>query len=220
MVLFSHICSFLPLVSPTGVLEPLPTGSALVTESKNKLPCSDVYVFFARGSLEPPLLGPIATPFKQSLERILAPRSISLSFTGIDYPNLPEYFFLGGHPLGGRTMTLAVRTTILICPMSDIIISGYSHGAQLTHDTAFQLLPHERNRIAGVVTFGDPLYRHPLPPPLQARRLSFCHPGDNICDGDFYDIRAAHFSYHLNATDAAKFVAERVGRGGFGRAKL
>lgn len=96
------------------------------------------------------------------------------------------------------------------CPTSNVILAGYSQGAQVAGDVADTLTSSQRNLVAAVTLFGDPRFnpgqgavdvsatgydptlkgiyqfanptmRH-VPTDLEPRFQSYCLPGDPICN--------------------------------------
>jgi hypothetical protein len=76
---------------------------------------------------------------------------------GIDYPALLSTNFLpGGADLGGiATMRTLLTRAASQCPNSKLLAGGYSQGAALTHRAIEDLPQSVKDRIVGVVTFGD-----------------------------------------------------------------
>ena len=189
-------------------------AAPLVEEFKTRQnDCKDVTVFFARGTFEPGTLGLLVGPELQNdLQRDLAPTGKSLTFTGIEYPADIFGISSAGGIQGVQNMLNSVRSTANSCPDTKIVASGYrqacflyilffidvvlnySQGAQVVHLALAQLSPEEQNRVAAVVTFGDPYRDRVLPGDLQSRRDTFCAKGDTICDGD-QNIHPPHLLY-------------------------
>ena len=87
-----------------------------------------------------------------------------------------------------------------------------SQGAALCHRAIENLSSTIKDRIDGVVTFGDTQNqqdggRIPNFPPEKLK--IFCAPGDLVCDGTLV-ITAAHLSYGANAPAAAAFLEARI----------
>ncbi|KAF8163708.1 cutA, cutinase A [Crassisporium funariophilum] len=170
--------------------------------------CADVTVIFARGTLEAAPIGSIVgPPFQSALQTALTGQT--LSFQGVDYPANIAGFLEGGDPAGSITMANDVTSTASSCPNTKIVMAGYSQGAQLVHNAAKQLSTSVQNRVDAVVVFGDPDDNQGFPGVLNARSLTFCNQGDNICAGGDL-ILPAHLTYGQNAPAAAAFVAGKV----------
>lgn len=127
MVLLCHILSLLPLVDPSFLQRPSPSVSVVKTETEGIKPrCDDVYVIFARGTGEPPVLGAlVGPPLKEDLSRRLAARRKTLSFLGVDYTAETDGILHGGYQEDGQIMTAMVKSVLTLCPTSDVVMSGY-----------------------------------------------------------------------------------------------
>ncbi|KAF5357980.1 hypothetical protein D9756_001208 [Leucocoprinus leucothites] len=170
--------------------------------------CADVTVVFARGTGETAPIGTIVgPPFEAALQRSIGGRS--LNFIGVNYAATVGGFLQGGDPAGARTMAADVTSAANSCPDTEIVMSGYSQGAQLVHLAAGQISSAVQNRVAAVVVFGDPDNGDGFPGVLNGRSITFCADGDNICDGGDI-ILPPHLSYGANAGDAAAFVASHL----------
>ncbi|KAM7190408.1 Cutinase domain containing protein, partial [Rhypophila sp. PSN 637] len=65
-------------------------------------------------------------------------------------------FWPGGGPADAiYTMATLLAEAATYCPQSRIVAAGYSQGAAITHRAIESLSEAAKNRIAGVVTFGD-----------------------------------------------------------------
>ncbi|KAG5733077.1 Cutinase [Termitomyces sp. T112] len=182
--------------------------STIASPIEPRQSCSDVTVFFARGTGERGSIGTIVgPPFEAALRTALAGRS--LDFKGIPYPASIAGFFNGGSLAGAITMANDVSATANACPDTKIVISGYSQGAQVTHRAAARLSRAVQNRVNAAVVFGDPDNGQPFPGPIQAHELTFCAAGDNICAGGIL-ILPPHLSYGADAGKAASFVVSQI----------
>lgn len=95
------------------------------------------------------------------------------------------------------------------CPNTKLVMSGYSQGGQVVHQTAAALPPETMAKVNSVVIFGDPLSSTPVQG-AAAKTLVICHPDDDICeDGDI--ILPTHLTYGFDAPKAAAFVAQMAG---------
>lgn len=117
------------------------------------------------------------------------------------------------------------------CPDTQVVMSGYSQGAQVTHLAAADLPAATMEKVSAVVTFGDPGTKNNLLLVCvsyglftdmaldstsavanidSSKVLVICHDGDDICQfGDI--ITLAHLTYAENATAAATWVVEQLG---------
>ncbi|KAF9446411.1 carbohydrate esterase family 5 protein [Macrolepiota fuliginosa MF-IS2] len=187
------------------ILPALAYGTPLL-ESRQS--CADVTVVFARGTGETAPIGTIVgPPFQTALRSAIGGKS--LNFIGVDYPATVGGFLEGGDPNGARTMANDVTSFANSCPNTEIVMSGYSQGAQVTHLAANQLSSTVQNRVNAVVVFGDPDNGDGFPGVLNGRSITFCATGDDIClGGDI--ILAPHLSYGSDAPAAAAFVASHL----------
>lgn len=132
---------------------------------------------------------------------------------------------------GKSDLKRLVLALIARCPGTYVVLTGYSQGAEVTGDVfSSELTPVLRAHIAGVVLFGDPLYRpgswadrHPWPRtgilgervefPADSRRkvLSYCHQLDPVCQAQIRGD-AAHKTYASSgdAALAAALIAARL----------
>ena len=179
-------------------------AAPLVEELKTRQSCTDVTVFFARGTFEPGTLGILVGPELQlNLQFALGQKS--LTFTGIDYPADISGISAPGGVEGVQKMFNSVSSTVKSCPDTKIVMSGYrqacflyilflgiffidvvlnySQGAQVVHLAIAKLSAEDQNHVAAVVNFGDPYRDRVLPGDLESRRDTFCAQGDVICDG-------------------------------------
>lgn len=108
------------------------------------------------------------------------------------------------------------------CPDTQVVMSGYSQGAQVTHLAAADLPAATMEKVSAVVTFGDPgahlaleCMRLAIDMTIDSttavanidasKVLVICHEGDDICQfGDI--ILLPHLTYAENATAAATWV--------------
>ncbi|KAF9014216.1 cutinase [Cyathus striatus] len=172
--------------------------------------CSDVYVYYVRGTLEaPPIGNTLGPPFQAALQSALVASGKSMVFEGVAYAASVPGYLLGGDPEGGATMAHSVTSIASECPDAKIVMSGYSQGAQVTHIAAKQLSAAVQDRVNAVVTFGDPDRDTALPGVLQSRRDTYCNTGDMVCDG-VPIILPPHTQYEPDIPSAAAFIYSRI----------
>ncbi|KAJ7585417.1 cutinase [Mycena floridula] len=184
----------------------LATAAPIVVEQRAA--CSDVMVFFARGTTEPAPIGVVAGPPLQAALKT-ALNGKSLSFTGVDYPADIPGFLAGGDKAGSATMAADLTNAANSCPNAKLVTVGYSQGGQLVHNSAKQLSPAVSSRISAAVIFGDPDNGQAVAGISAASTKVICHNGDNICAGGDL-ILAPHLTYGQNAQEAASFIAGLV----------
>ncbi|KAJ7701442.1 cutinase [Mycena rosella] len=170
--------------------------------------CTDVIVFFARGTTETAPIGTIVgPPLEAALTTALAGKS--LTFTGVDYAADIPGFLEGGDPAGSAAMAQDLTNAANSCPNAAIVSSGYSQGGQLVHNSAKQLSAAVAARISAVVIFGDPDNGQAVQGVSSSKVDVICHVGDDIClGGDL--ILPAHLTYGVDTPAAAAFIAARV----------
>ncbi|KAB5515245.1 cutinase-domain-containing protein [Coniochaeta sp. 2T2.1] len=118
--------------------------------------CKPIILIFARETFSPGNMGDKVGPqLSNGLKLIFGASNVATE--GVDYLGLPETnFFTGGAPPAGiGEMQMLLTTATSLCPNSIVVASGYSQGAALTHRAIEWLPPAVKDRIAGVVTFGD-----------------------------------------------------------------
>jgi cutinase len=132
----------------------------------------------------------------------------NVAIQGVDYPASVSGFLVGGSPLGAHEMARLTNETMMLCPSTAIVLSGYSQGAQVVHLAAASLPANTTAKISSVVLFGDPRNGTVVQGVDAARVVTFCNKGDNICQGGDA-ILPAHLNYSSNAAGAAMFVMQK-----------
>lgn len=191
-------------------------------------PCPDTEVVFARGTGEPPGVGPTGEAFVDALgARLGGPMAVY----PVNYPASDEWAtgVDGVRDAGSHVMSMAAN-----CPGTKMVLGGFSQGAAVmgfvTSPTVPDgvdpasvpkpLQPSVANHVAAVVLFGTPnaramsfLNQPPLTigPAYQPKTLQLCIPDDPVCSNgmDF----AAHNSYADEGTlisQGADFAANRL----------
>ena len=119
-----HITRFLgpAVVTAWGLCAPALMGSAIPSASAD--PCPDVQVVFARGTWEPPGVGPTGQAFVDSLRSRVGPRSFDVY--PVDYPASNEWDtgLDGIRDAGAHVVSMAHD-----CPKTKMVLGGYSQGA-------------------------------------------------------------------------------------------
>lgn len=159
---------------------------------------------------------------------------------GVDYAALLSTNFLpGGADLAGiREMKSLLNAATNRCPNSIIVTGGYSYdkhpacwivptvanpfnrqGAAVNHRAIEDLPQAQKDRIAGVVTFGDTQARIdngqiPNFPRDKVKIICASLPRDTVCDGILTAaVLPPHLSYGLNADEGADFLARKIRAG-------
>jgi cutinase len=206
--------------------------SPIVIPSASAAPCTDVEVVFARGTFEPPGVGPTGEAFVDSLRSRVGGKSVSV------YPvNYPASLDFATAAAGVIDATTHVRDVAASCPNTKMVLGGFSQGAAvigyITEDAipaGFTLPagitgpmpPEVANHIAAVALFGKPSNGflqtiNAGAPPITigslyaANAIDLCIPEDPICS-PAGNNNGAHGLYGVNgmAGQAADFAAQRL----------
>ncbi|KAL9126455.1 MAG: hypothetical protein Q9217_004493 [Psora testacea] len=170
--------------------------------------CKPVTVIFARGTIELGNVGSITgPPFFNALDVILGPNKLAVQ--GVDYPATILGYLAGGDQGGAQTLADLTEQAARQCPDTQIVLSGYSQGAQVVHLGEAKISPETAARVAAVVLFGDPKKGQALKNIDESKVKTFCFIADLICEA-LPVVDTYHLSYAVNAIPAAQFVAEQV----------
>ena len=190
----------------------VPFGGGVASVSAQ--PCPDVEVVFARGTGEPPGLGPTGQAFVDSLRKRVGTQSFGVY--PVNYPASDEWAtgIDGIRDAGAHVISMAAN-----CPETKMVLGGYSQGAAVMGfvtsaavpdgvDPATvpkPLQPEVADHVAAVVLFGTPNLRAMNflgEPPVvigtqyEAKTVKVCVPEDAICsDGLNF---AVHTTYEYN----------------------
>jgi cutinase len=193
---------------------------------------ADVDVVFARGTNEPPGLGPTGESFVTALRTQVGPKTVGVY--PVAYPASTD-FSTGVD--GIRDASAHVLDMAASCPKTKIVLGGFSQGAAVVGfvtsatvpdgipdsidpgNVPKPLSPDVARHVAAVALFGEPSNRFMQtigqPPvtigPLYAPKvIKLCADGDVICsdEGDF----GAHSLYPVNGmtNQAATFTASKL----------
>jgi Cutinase len=196
-------------------------------------PCPDVQVVFARGTDDPPGVGPTGQAFVDSLRPRVGAKSLDVY--PVDYP--ATYDFRNAGMDGIRDAGAHVVSTAHECPNTQMVLGGYSSGAAVMGFVTSAAVPagidpasvpkpmdpEVANHVSSVVLYAMPsdktmnFFGAPpvvIGPLYQAKTITVCAPEDPICsDGGSFDV---HKSYSSNAPiidQGAAFAASRLGGG-------
>ncbi|KAF7337350.1 Cutinase [Mycena sanguinolenta] len=210
----STLLFWISLASGASVAVRAPPAPELTTraasnDTENQLsgPCRPVTFIFARGTGEDGNVGArIGPPLIADLRVALGTDGIAAQ--GVDYDASVLGYLEGGSPSGSATMATLIDTAASQCPDTQIVIGGYSQGAQLVHNAAATLNASVTARIAAVVTFGDPKRVESSAPPIGTvpfdKVYSDCHTDDIICTG--FGGVTEHLDYDEDAPAASAFI--------------
>jgi hypothetical protein len=191
-------------------------------------PCPDVEVAFARGTGEPPGIGPTGQAFVDSLRARIPEQSLGVY--AVNYP-ASEQWATGID--GIRDASAHVTSMAAACPETKMVLGGYSQGAAVMGFVTSEevpagvdpatvpkpLHPDVAEHVAAVVLYAAPNVRamnfvgEPpviIGPQYEEKVLKVCAPEDAICsDGLNF---AAHTSYAYNGliTQGVDFAVNRL----------
>ncbi|KAJ7849168.1 cutinase [Mycena leptocephala] len=203
-----------PVVSGLAAFPIRDVTARAANDTENELsgPCKPVTFIFARGTGEDGNVGTdVGAPLIADLRAALGTAGIAAQ--GVDYAADVLGYLEGGDPAGSATMAGLINTAASKCPSTEIVLGGYSQGAQLVHKAAATLSATVTARISAVVLFGDPERVGRSTPPAvgtvpAAKVDSFCHTGDIICTG--LGGAAEHLNYDEDAPAATAFIVAHV----------
>jgi cutinase len=203
--------------------------SSAPVPSAHAAPCPDVEVVFARGTTEPPGVGPTGEAFVASLRSQIGPKSVGVY--PVDYPATTDF------PTAVDGITDAsthIRTMASNCPNTNMVLGGFSQGAAVmgfvtanvipdgvsTVDVPAPMPPDVANHVAAVALFGKPNTRFmraigepqvAIGPQYVPKTIDLCVPDDLICASDGRDF-SAHTQYVEEGMvdQAAVFAASHV----------
>ncbi|KAL8369710.1 hypothetical protein RB595_000170 [Gaeumannomyces hyphopodioides] len=193
-----------PLAQETN---PKPAGDGASVQNVDG--CPDIIIVFARGTSEPGNIGIIVGP--QLLDAVkTAAEGKSVGMQGVSYAATFYGFLAGGDKDGGGNMTKVTTDFVNKCPNSNVVISGYSQGAQVTHLAAQGLSADVQAKISSAVVFGDPLEGQPIQGVPKEKTLSVCRDGDTICRSAGTLILIPHLEYDQDVGKAAQFILGQI----------
>ncbi|KAI0540233.1 cutinase-domain-containing protein [Xylaria digitata] len=175
--------------------------------------CRPIIFVFAKATYEPGNLGSTIGPtLSDGLKIVFGVTNVATQ--GVDYYGLiGGNYYPGGAPPWGIYDMQAIITAAAACPHSKIVVSGYSQGAAIVHRAIEGLAADIRDRIAGVVTFGDTQTLqdggHVKGYPTN-QTLIICNEGDIICIGTLVPIYPVHWDYIKWVPTATLFLAQAI----------
>jgi cutinase len=211
-------------LSASVVAPALPSASAQ---------CPDVQVVYARGTGEPPGVGPTGQAFVDDLRSRVGGKSLDVY--PVNYPASNEWDtgLDGIRDAGAHVVSMAHD-----CPNTKMVLSGYSQGAAVMgfvtsasvpdgvdpNTVPKPLDPSVADHVSSVVLFGMPNVRAmnflneppvAIGPLYQPKTIKVCAPEDPVCsDGMNF---AAHDTYASDAQmidKGAAFAASHLGGNG------
>jgi cutinase len=225
----SHLARFVGVAGVTawGVAAPVLPGYAVPSASAE--PCPDVQVLFARGTGEPPGVGPTGQVFVDDLRSRVGGKSLDVY--PVDYPASDQWStgIDGIRDAGAHVVSMAQS-----CPKTQMVLSGFSQGAAVmgfvTSSTVpagvdpatvpKPMAPDVADHVASVVLFGTPntramdvLGQPPLAigPLYQQKTLKVCATEDPVCsDGLNFAAHNAYADDGAMIDQGAAFAASRL----------
>ncbi len=195
--------------------------------------CPDVQVVFARGTDEPPGVGPVGQAFVDSLHSRVGARSFDVY--PVNYPANHDWDtgLDGIRDAGAHVVSMAHD-----CPNTQMVLGGYSQGAAVMGFVTSAAVPagidpatvpkpmgpDVANHVSSVVLFGMPNVRAmnvlgeppvAIGPLYQAKTIKVCAPEDPVCsDGMNFAAHDTYASDGAMVDKGAAFAASHLGAGG------
>ncbi|KAB2580316.1 Cutinase [Lasiodiplodia theobromae] len=136
--------------------------------------CKPVTLIFARGTFELSNMGSVVGPSLASdLGKAIGTEKLTVQ--GVNYAADVAGIFAeitGG--AGTAAMLAEAKQALSKCPQTQLVLSGYSQGAMLVHNTIGKMQAAEKERIVAAVTFGDPFKSVKLDGVGAERFKTFC----------------------------------------------
>lgn len=203
--------------------------AALIPSAAAQPSCPDVEVIFARGTNEPPGVGPTGQAFIDKLRPQLGDRTLNVY--PVNYPATDQWAtgIDGVRDAGARVLSTAGT-----CPDTQIVLGGYSQGAAVAGfvtsadvpagvDPATvpkPLQPEVADHVAAVVLFGTPNVRAmnflgeppvTIGPQYELKTRKFCATDDFVCSDGMNFAAHTPTSYDGDLTlQGADFAASRL----------
>ncbi|ORY70435.1 cutinase [Pseudomassariella vexata] len=199
------------------LLAGLSTTSALPQTSSAT--CKPYTLLFARGTTEMGTLGSVVGPgLQKSVQSALGADNVVVE--GVSYPADMAGIMAesSGSGPGSVAMTNQANSWLSKCPQTKLILTGYSQGGMVVHNTATKL-GAKTSSVGAAVTFGDP-YKTSLPKGIPAAKFkTFCASGDSVCGaggtcagtgGCQSASTSGHTGYGADVNTAASFIKSAV----------
>ncbi|KAH9432270.1 hypothetical protein MCOR02_006973 [Pyricularia oryzae] len=195
-----------------GIPEAKLYGDDVSNQLTDGTPCRDLSVIYARGTTQSGNIGnsiSVGPITFDALAKIVGQNRLAVQ--GVDYKASFMGYAKGGQPKATGEMVDLIQETQARCPSSRIVIVGYSQGAQVVHNVVNALPPLAATKLAGILTFGDPDAKEPVPMQTWGKWKIICHPDDRLCQGSHLHVTIDHLNYQKDAQTAAKWIANKAG---------
>ena len=215
------------VVAASGLGASVLTGSVIPSASAQ---CPDVQVVFARGTGEPPGVGPTGQAFVDTLRSRVGAKSLDVY--PVNYPASDQWDtgLDGIRDAGAHVVSMAHD-----CPNTKMVLSGYSQGAAVMGFVTSAAVPDGvdpasvpkpmdpdvANHVSSVVLFGMPNVRAmnflgeppvAIGPLYQAKTIKVCAPEDPVCsDGMNFAAHDTYASDGAMVDKGAAFAASHLG---------
>lgn len=208
-------------LSAAGVLLATQTAVPAAVPSASADDCPDAEVIFARGTDEPPGIGPVGQAFVDSLRQQTGK---NIGVYAVNY----KATLLQLHGGDGANDAIShIKTTADKCPATPLVLGGYSQGADVMNivigvpvggiSWGSPLPAQYAKNVAAVATFGNPVDRGggslpSLSPLFGSRAIDLCNPSDPICHAGPGNEFSAHTNGYVPGytNTAATWVADRL----------
>jgi cutinase len=200
-----------------------------IAQQANAAGCADAEVVFARGTTEAPGAGPVGDAFVDALRSRVGAKSVDVY--GVDYPATTDFPTAVQGIADARTHVLATAAN---CPLTSIVLGGFSQGAAVMgfvtnstvpdgvspDDVPAPMPPDIADHVAAVALFGKPSVRfmHVInDPPVNVgplyvgKTVDLCVDNDLVCDPQGRSFSAHNTYVDSGLVDqAATFTADRL----------
>lgn len=197
------------------------SARASITENGLDDACKGTTVIFARGTTELGNMGSVVGPSLSSDLKTALNNDVAVQ--GVDYAadaaGIAEEIVPTGGP-GTKSMVADVTKALTKCPNTKIVLTGYSQGAMLVHNTMSTLSTTQAASVKAAVTFGDPFDATEPKNIAKGNFKSFCATGDPVCSlgaaaspssgGTTSKSVLNHLGYGADASTAATFIQGKV----------
>lgn len=204
-------------------------GTAVAPPTAFAQPCPDVEALFARGTDEPPGMGPTGQAFTDALRSKIGGKSMDVY--AVNYPATNDW------PTGVdgiRDAGTHIESTVAACPTTRIVLGGYSQGAAVMGFVTSSTVPDGvdggavpqpmpadvADHVAAVVLFATPneramsfLGQPPvvIGPLYTAKTIQLCAPEDAVCSEGLNFSAHNPDSYDDTVVDeGAAYAANRI----------